>query len=88
MEDISGWRKCIDDVDEKILNLLNKRANYVIEIGKFKSQNNLDVYDPEREKNIISHLCEINAGPLNDEAVKRFFECLFSESKLIEKNNL
>ena len=34
MDDISGWRKLIDEIDEKILELLNKRAEYAIEIGK------------------------------------------------------
>ena len=88
MEDISEWRNRIDEVDKKILDLLNERARYVIEIGRLKSQNNLEVYDPEREKNITSHLCEINTGPLADEAVQKFFECLFTESKHIEKSNI
>lgn len=88
MEDLSEWRNRIDEVDEKILGLLNERTRYVIEIGRVKSQNNLNVYDPEREKDIISRLCDINTGPLTDEAVQRFFKCLFTVSKLIEKNNL
>ena len=85
MGDISNWRKRIDKIDEKILKLLNKRARCAIEIGKLKSKNNLEVYDPQREKNIISHLREINDGPLSDDAVQRLFEYLIKESRQIEK---
>ena len=88
MDDMSEWRNRIDKVDEKILDLLNERAKYVIEIGRIKSQDNLDVFDPEREKNIMSHLCEMNTGPFSDAAIRRIFKCLFTESKLIEKNNV
>ena len=43
MKDISGWRKQIDDIDEKILELINKRAKSVLEIGKLKSKRNRDL---------------------------------------------
>ena len=85
MDDISNWRKRIDKIDEKILKLLNERAKCAVEIGKLKSKNNLKVYDPRREKNIISHLRKINEGPLSDDAIQRLFECLIKESRQIEK---
>lgn len=85
MDDISDWRKHIDEIDEKILELLNERTKCVIEIGKIKSKNNLQVYDSVREKNIISHLRENNSGPLSDDAVQRLFECLITESKKLEE---
>lgn len=85
MDDISDWRKHIDEIDEKILELLNERTRCVIEIGKIKSKNNLQVYDSVREKNIISHLRENNSGPLSDDAVQRLFECLITESKKLEE---
>lgn len=86
MDDISGWREQIDEIDAKLLVLLNERAKKVIEIGKFKIKNNLEVYDPEREKNIISRLLEINKGPLSEETVKRIFKLLIDESRKLEIN--
>ncbi len=88
MKDISHWRRQIDEIDEKILDVINKRAECVLEIGKLKSKRNIEVFDPERESDIISHLREINNGPLSDDAIQRFFECLINESKLMEKNNI
>ena len=42
----------IDDVDDKILELLNKRASLVIDIGKIKLEGKRDFHAPEREKEI------------------------------------
>ena len=85
MDDISGWRKRIDEIDEKLLELLNKRARCAIEIGKIKSTKNMEICDPEREKQIISQLIETNNGPLSDDTIRKFFELLFKESRQIEK---
>ena len=86
MDDITNWRNRIDDIDKKILELLNKRAECAIEIGKLKSKNKMKVYDPLREKHIISNLRGINNGPLSDDAIQRLFECLIKESREIEKD--
>ncbi len=84
MDEITDWRKRIDEIDKKLLELLNQRARYAIEIGKIKSENNMNVYDPEREKSIIVHIRELNKGPLPDDAAQRLFECLIKESRQIE----
>ena len=73
------------EIDKKLLKLLNERTNCAIEIGKLKSKNNIEIYDPLREKKIISRICKINKGPLSDEAVQRLFECFIKESRQIEK---
>jgi len=45
--------------------LLNKRAEVVLEIGKLKKENSLEIYDPPfRDKEIENKLIQINAGPL------------------------
>ena len=85
MDEIADWRKRIDEIDKKLLELLNQRARYAIEIGKIKSENNMNVYDPEREKSIIAHIRELNKGPLSDDAAQRLFEYLIKESRQIEE---
>ena len=85
MNEITDWRKRIDEIDKKLLELLNQRAECALEIGKIKSKNNMNVYDPEREESIISHIRNLNKGPLSDNAVQRLFECLIKESRQIEE---
>ena len=85
MDDIADWRKRIDGIDEKLLELLNERARGAIEIGKLKSKKGIEIHDPIREKDIISRVCAINNGPLSNDAVQRLFERLINESKKLEE---
>jgi chorismate mutase len=82
---IDDWRERIDRVDMKILELLNERARYSLEIGKIKQRLNLPIYVPERERLIYERLEQVNPGPLTCAAVRRLFERIIDESRRLEK---
>jgi chorismate mutase len=82
--DMDDWRARIDEVDVKILELLNERASYTLAIGKIKHRANLPVYQPEREKLIYERLERSNRGPLTNAAVRRLFERIIDESRRLE----
>ena len=80
------YRNKIDDIDKKILNLLNDRANCAVEIGKIK-QSSSAVYVPSRETEVINNLIKNNKGPLNKQDVSDIYReiisvCRGMESKL------
>jgi chorismate mutase len=50
---LADWRNEIDEIDNQILQLLAKRIAVVKEVGKFKKNNNIPFFDPERKKKII-----------------------------------
>jgi chorismate mutase len=83
--DIDDWRERIDAVDLQILELLNERARFSVEIGKIKHRLNLPIYVPERERLIYERLEEANSGPLTCAAVRRLFERIIDESRRLEK---
>ena len=83
--DIDDWRDEIDRVDEKLVELLNRRAQCAIEIGRLKRERGLPVYLPEREREVIQHVDGINAGPLEGAAVRRLFERIIDESRSLER---
>lgn len=83
--DISYWRSRIDEVDAKIAALLNERSRYVIEIGKIKRANNMKLFDPEREAQVLRNVIANNRGPLDDDALRRLFERIIDESRHIER---
>ncbi len=85
MPDIDHWRERIDEVDLQLLQLLNQRAHYALEIGEIKHQQNLPIYMPEREKRIYANLERSNRGPLSNAAVRRLFERIIDESRRLEK---
>ncbi len=60
----------------------------VKEVGILKQQNAAPIYRPERERAIISRLCELNAqdgGELNDRAIEAIFLEIFAVSRNLEK---
>ncbi|MHC4423441.1 MAG: chorismate mutase, partial [Planctomycetota bacterium] len=46
-------RNRIDELDDKIVKLLNERARVVVEIGKLKSKSGGQIYAPDREKEVL-----------------------------------
>ena len=62
--DIADWRKRIDELDRKLVELLNERARAAQEIGKLKRNTQIPIYEPEREKIIFENVREANQGPL------------------------
>ena len=65
--------------------MLNRRAHCAIEIGRIKRERGLPIYLPEREREVIQHVVEINGGPLEAEAVRRLFERIIDESRSLER---
>ncbi len=72
--DIPGWRKKIDEIDRKLVELLNERARAAREIGKIKENSNAPIYEPDREKAILEHVRELNGGPINSDDLCGVFE--------------
>jgi chorismate mutase / prephenate dehydratase len=82
---IDDWRRKIDEIDSKLVELFNERSKCAIEIGKIKHARNLRVYDPEREREILRRIKDANAGPLDDEGLQRLFERVIDECRRIER---
>jgi chorismate mutase-like protein len=83
---IEDWRKRIDEIDGRLLELLNERTRCVIEVGKIKKAQNVRIYDPEREREILRRMKEQNRGPLDEEGLQRLFERVIDECRRIERN--
>ncbi|HET6373579.1 MAG TPA: chorismate mutase [Candidatus Polarisedimenticolia bacterium] len=82
---IQELRRRIDDVDQRILDLLSERSRCALEIGEIKRRVGLALYDPEREASIVSQVVRANRGPLPAEAVRRLFERILDESRSAER---
>jgi chorismate mutase-like protein len=82
---IEDWRRKIDEIDRKLVELFNERSKCAIEIGKIKHAENLNVYDPEREQEVLRRIIEANHGPLDNESLQRLFERIINECRRIEK---
>ena len=81
MKPIRDRRKKIDEIDEKLVELLNLRARLAIEIGVLKRRNHLSAVSPARERAILRRVCHSSTGPLDREAIARLFRAILAESR-------
>ena len=82
---LEEFRVLIDDVDRRIVALLNERTRVVEDIGRVKRQTNLPIYEPKREDQVFANISSTNRGPLTGEAVRRIFERIVDEMRMIQR---
>lgn len=85
MADLESLRKKIDEIDLKILDLLNKRTKVVLDIKKAKKDKRLNIHSPEREKRILERLTKLNPGPFPNDALKALYREILSASLSLQQ---
>jgi len=83
-EKIKPLREKIEAIDRGILRLLNERAKIVQRVGKVKSKNKLDGYDPKREAEIFRYLNATHSGPFPQQAITPVFREIISACRSLE----
>jgi chorismate mutase/prephenate dehydratase len=81
---LDDLRKKIDQIDSRLLELLNERMDVVRQVGELKRSTNAIIYRPEREKAILDRLKERNKGLLPETAIEAVFLEIFAISRNIE----
>lgn len=72
LEDI---RKRIDEIDDKIFSLIVERVELVESVKKIKERENLPVYQPKREKEILNRIEEKSKNHyLDEKKIKEIYE--------------
>lgn len=84
--DLDDWRKRIDALNLKLVELLNERARCALAIADLKKKKMLAIHDPKRERQVLDAVLAENAGPLSDESMRRIFECIMSEHRRLEES--
>ena len=87
-EAIQALEECrvrIDDVDRRLVALLNERTRVVEEIGRVKREAQMPIYEPKREDAVFRNVIQSNSGPLTPEALKRVFERIIDEMRTIQR---
>lgn len=84
-KNLQDLRKSIDEIDRKILDLINERGRIALEVSGHKKENSLSIYDPAREKEIEKILREMNPGPLSDSYVLSIFREIISGCRALQK---
>jgi len=86
--EIADWRNKIDELDRRLVDLLNERAQAAHEIGKLKRNTSMPIYEPEREKRIFENVLRANRGPLPDGELRTVYERIIDVMRNIQKNEI
>ena len=73
---LEEYRTLIDDVDRRIVALLNERTLVVENIGRVKREAQLPVYEPKREDQVFANITSANHG---------IFERIIDEMRSIQR---
>ncbi len=86
--DIAEWRRKIDELDRKLVTLINERARCAEEIGKLKRNSSLPIYEPDRERIIFDNIARQNQGPLTQVQLRQIYERLVDVMRQIQREEM
>jgi chorismate mutase len=86
--DIAAWRRKIDEIDRKLVELLNQRAQAAHEIGCLKRNTDMPIYEPDREKTIFDNVRQVNRGPLQDRDLVQVYERIVDVMRKIQMQEI
>ena len=89
IKNINYLRAEIDEIDQQLQKLLNRRASCALEVAQAKMREIKDspvqFYRPEREAQVLHNVMQRNQGPLANETVARLFREIMSACLALEK---
>jgi chorismate mutase-like protein len=86
LERLEECRVRIDDLDRRIVELLNERTRVVENIGRVKRSAEIPIYEPRREDQVFDNISQASAdGPLTKEAVRRIYERIIDEMRMVQR---
>ena len=82
---IGDWRLKMDEIDKKLVELLNERSQCALEVGRLKQELGMPIYQPNRENEVLANAETNNRGPLSNAAIRRLFERIIDEARSAER---
>lgn len=73
-------RKEIDTVDAEIVKLFNRRMEAVKQVGEYKKENNLPIFDSERERKLFDRVASL-AGEKNESYIRTLYAVITDLSR-------
>ncbi|MDF1809369.1 MAG: prephenate dehydratase [Phycisphaerales bacterium] len=83
-QDLGEFRVQIDQIDQRLVDLLNERAKLVVEVGTLKRGSDTPIYAPHREAQVLEKAIDRNEGPLPDRTIEGIYRELMSGSFALE----
>lgn len=86
MSDLDPLREEIDSIDQKLVNLIDRRMEIAREVGKAKATTGKQTFDAGRHHSVIERAVERGSGQCPPESLRTIFRELLSVSLNLQKS--
>ncbi len=87
--ELAAIRQGIDALDRELLDLLSRRAELSLAVGRAKAKEATGkpkvIFRPERERQVLEGLTSANNGPLSSEHIRAIWREIFSASRSLQR---
>lgn len=83
--DLGELRENIDAIDRQIVDLLNRRAQQSLGVGRYKAARGETIYKPFREQEVMNKIAESSPGPLPDKHLRTIYREIMSSSRHLQR---
>lgn len=78
---VRALRDEISALDRGIVDSLNARIELVARLKRHKDEHGLPFFDPERERELVDRLVELNGGPLSEDGLRELYATVLDVAK-------
>jgi len=82
---IDALRRRVDELDRRLVRLLNERATLALQIAAEKRAAGMPLNSPGREREVLGNVSANNPGPLDPDAICRIFKAIIAECLRLEE---
>ena len=86
--EISELRQRIDEIDGKLVNLLNERAVIANKLGLAKRNSGNSIRDLQREASVLKAAVSTNTGPLSEQAIRKIFGDIVEACRELQRHEI
>ncbi len=86
MNELEQCRKEIDEIDKELINLFERRMDVAIRVANYKKENDLPIYDEERESKVIKKNVDNLKNKNYDLLARRFFLSIMEFSRSLQES--
>lgn len=88
MEALNQYRAKIDETDRQLLALYEARMDVCGQVADYKREHNMEIYQPERERQVIARVGERVQNPDHAPGARALFEALMASSRALQRVRL
>lgn len=83
---LAHFRQKIDQLDRRLVALLNRRARAAEHIGRLKRKTQMAIYEPRREKMILDNVRRSNRGPLSHRQLAEIYRRIIRAMRELQRD--